>query len=147
MKEIIPLVELLNGYQLKQIDILANEESSSPFTLLFREIVAGKVKTDADASALVYKTSPNSDRYRKFKSNFRRKLINNLFFISPEHPELNDYQKVILEVQKEWGALQILQSIGQLKPAADMAEKLLPKVIHYEITEIATSLIGAGKTH
>lgn len=145
MKLLIPLVDLLSRYRLKKIDILANEGSDSPYTDLFRQISNGQINTDQQAAQYLFDDIPTSERFRKFKSIFRRKLLNNVFFISGEHEDFYPLQKAHLSVQKEWMAIQILQTLGQLRLAAQLAEKLLPQAIHYELTEICLSLLSIVK--
>lgn len=147
MKEIQALVSLLAELRLKRIDIICNEESNSPSTKLFDLIAAGEITTDEEAALYLYGKNEKSELFRRFKSTFKEKLINNLFFLDEQHKSLHSYQRAVLHVQKRWSAITILYQRGQSKLATQMAERLLPAAMQYELTEIVFFMLNNIKTY
>lgn len=138
MEELIKISQILNGYRLRKVDIIGNDESDSRYTEFFTLLKEGKLKTDNEAAQHFYgdKATFRSFTYRRFKSDFRSRLINTLFFIDAHHPSFNDLETATMNIQKEWAAINILFAKGDLKLPTTLAERLLPTAIKFELTEI-----------
>ncbi len=138
MEELIKISQVLDGYRIRQVDIIGNDESESRYTEFFRLLKEGKIKTDREAAQYFYgdEATDRSFAYRDFKSIFRERLINTLFFIDTQHPSFNDLESATMSIQKEWAAINILFAKGDLQLPTMLAERLLPVAIKYELTEI-----------
>lgn len=138
MEELIKISEVLNGYRIRKVDIVGNEDSESRYTEFFTLLKEGKISNDAEAAKHFYgaTASERSFAYREFKSNFRERLINTLFFIDMHHPNFNDLETATMNIQKEWAAINILFAKGDLRLPVQLAERLLPTAIKFELTEI-----------
>ena len=138
MEELIKISEILDGYRIRQVDIIGNDESESRYTEFFKVLKDGKIKNDQEAAQYLYgdTASDKSFAYRDFKSTFRERLINTLFFIDMHHPSFNDLETATMNIQKEWAAINILFAKGDLQLPTMLAERLLTTAIKYELTEI-----------
>lgn len=140
------LVQLISEFRVKHIDILGNEDSKSKHTFLFKKITSGEITNDEEAAQLLFNKKANSEIYRRFKSDFKEKLLNHLFFLDNQHHSLHSYQRAVLMVQKRWGAITILYQRGHILAATQLAERLLPMAIQYELTEAVVSILTQLKT-
>ena len=138
MEELIKITQILNGYRIGKVDIIGNEDSESRHTEFFELLKTGKFKNDTEAAQYFYgkKATERSLAYRRFKSRFRERLINTLFFIDVTHPDFNDLESATMNIQKEWAAINILFAKGDLRLPVLLAERLLPTAIKFELTEI-----------
>ena len=138
MEELIGISKVLDGYRLKQVDIIGNDESKSRYTEFFNLLKEGKLKNDTEAAQHFYgkDSTDRSFTYRNFKNSFRERLVNTLFFIDMDHAEFNDLETANMHIQKEWAAINILFAKGDLRLPVMLAEQLLPTAIKFELTEI-----------
>jgi hypothetical protein len=138
MEELIKISQILDAYRLRQIDIIGNEDSESRYSEFFQLLKDGKIKTDTDAARHFYgeESTDRSFTYRQFKSTFRERLINTLFFIDMNHSSFDDFESASMSIQKEWAAINILFTKNELSLPTRLAEHLLPTAIKYELTEI-----------
>lgn len=147
MKEIQELVRFIATFRHKQVDILGNEDSESKATQLFQLIARNEINSDEEAAQFLFGKNEKSELYRRFKSTFKDKLINNLFFLDEQHKDLHSHQRAALLVQRRWNAINILYQQGQIKLATQMAERLLPLAQQYELTETAFLMLNNIKTY
>jgi hypothetical protein len=139
MDELIKISNFLDGYRLRQVEIIDSEDSESRYTAFFKLLKEGDIKSDDDAVKRFYgeKATIKHQGYRKFKSDFRNRLINSLFFIDVNHSRFTDLETATMTIQKEWAAINILFAKGDnMSLAIQMAEHLLPTAKKYELTEI-----------
>lgn len=138
MEELIKISEILDGYRIRKVDIIGNDDSESRYTEFFNLLKEGKFKNDTDAAKYFYgeDATDRSLTYRRFKSTFRERLINTLFFIDMRHPNFNDLETATMNIQKEWAAINILFAKGDFRLAAELSERLLPIALKFELTEI-----------
>ena len=138
MKELIKIAKLLDGYKLRQVDIIDNMDSNSRYTQFYKLLKTGKIKTDNDALHHFYAndTEDKQDAYRRFKSQFKQRLLNMLFFIDTRHPHFSDLETATMNIQKEWAAINILFAKDDLELPVFLSEKLLINAIKYELSEI-----------
>ena len=138
MEELIKISEILDGYRIRKVDIIGNDDSGSRYTEFFNLLKEGKFKNDTEAAQYFYgkNATDRSLAYRRFKSTFRERLINTLFFIDMRHPNFNDLETATMNIQKEWAAINILFAKGDLQLPTLLAERLLPIALKFELTEI-----------
>ncbi len=138
MKELIKISEFLDGYRIRKVDIIGNDGSDSRYTEFFNLLKEGTLKNDTEAAKYFYgtKATDKSLAYRRFKSTFRERLINTLFFIDMHHPNFNDLETATMNIQKEWAAINILFAKGDLHLPVELSERLLPIALKFELTEI-----------
>lgn len=147
MKEIQELVKLIATFRQKKVDIVGNESSESKATQLFQLIARDEINNDEEAAQFLFGKNEKSELYRRFKSTFKDKLLNNLFFLDEQHKNLHSHQRAALLVQKRWSAINILYQQGQSRLATQMAERLLPLALQYELTEAAFLMLNNIKTY
>ena len=138
MKELSQIVHIIDKNKPRKVEVLGNEEATSNHAELYNLLKEGRITTDEEAAAHFYggAAAVNESAYRQFKSRFKKRLINTLFFLEKDNAEVTDLQNATLYVHKEWAAINILYVKGDFKLAAKLAEDLLPHAIKYEVTEI-----------
>jgi hypothetical protein len=138
MKELSQIVQIIDKNKPKKVEVIGNEEASSRHAQLYNHLKEGSITTDEEAAIFFYKDSKavSDSAYRQFKSRFRERLMNTLFFIESETSEASDLQNATLYIHKEWAAINIIYTKGDFSLASKLAESLLPYAIKYELTEI-----------
>jgi hypothetical protein len=141
MQTLKQIAFLLDGNKLAKIDILDNQDSNSRYTQFYRLLKDGTIKTDEDAARHFYQTNdPKDSRYRYFKSAFKEKLSNVVFFVNTQDENIGDYQNAYSNAQKSWALINILFTRSAFDAAIDLSEKLLKICLHYEFTELIVQL-------
>jgi hypothetical protein len=142
------VVQVLARYKRQKIDIIGNDESDSRYTELFNLIKDGKITTDKEVTQHFFgdKASPSDGKYRFFKSEFKDRLLNTLFFIDLDNPQFNEFQKAYYKAVHDWGAINILYRRGIVDAANNLAEKLLTDCIKYEITDLCVAILERLKS-
>jgi hypothetical protein len=138
MKELIQIVKIIDKNKPKKVEVLGNEDATSRHAELYALIKDGQITTDKDAEHFFYNESKavSDSAYRQFKSRFRERLMNTLFFMDNENTEATDLQNATLHIHKEWAAINIIYTKGDFGLASKLAENLLPYAMKYELTEI-----------
>lgn len=138
MKELNRIVQLIDKNKPRKIEVLGNEESTSRHAEMYNLLKEGHIITDADAALHFYGDAKavTQTSYRQFKSKFKERLINTLFFLEKDNAEASDLQNATISIQKEWAAINIIYTKGDYLLATKLAEDLLPFAIKYELTEI-----------
>jgi hypothetical protein len=137
MEDLIKISQFLDGYRTRQVDIIGNEDSESRYSEFFNLLKDGTLKTDNEAVKYFYgeKATDRNQSYRRFKSTFRDRLINTLFFVDINHAQFSDLEAATMNIQKEWAAINILFAKGEMRLPTQLAERLLPTAIKYELTK------------
>jgi hypothetical protein len=141
MQTLKQIVYLLDGNKLSKIDVLDNKNSESRYTQFYQLIKDGKIKTDEDAAQHFYQTTNTQNQnYRKFKSQFKEKLCNVIFFINTDDKHIGDYQNAYSDAQRTWALVNILFTRSMFIAAVDISEQLLKVCLHYEFTELIVQI-------
>jgi hypothetical protein len=148
MESLVKIVQCLTHNKMREIDVIDNKDSNSRFTQFYRLIKSGEIATDAEAEAYFYGDASNKSNstYRSFKSQFRQRLLNTMYFIDTENPLFSDFQKTYYSVQHEWGAILLLYRRNISTVATEYSEKLLTTCIKYEFTDISVALLEKLKS-
>lgn len=141
------IVQMLDGYKLRRIDVLGNDDSTSRFTEFYKLIKEGTIKTDEDAASHFYGEDclPTDNRYRFFKSQFKDKLLNTLFFIDTNNEAISEYTATYFQAKKKWMAIENLHRQSLIHATIEMAETLLPICYKYEFTELTVNILDRLK--
>jgi hypothetical protein len=142
------VVQVLARYKRQKIDIIGNDDSDSRYTKLFNLIKEGKVTTDKEVAQHFFgdKATPGDSTYRFFKSEFKERLLNTLFFIDLDNPQFNEFQRAYYKALHDWGAINILYRRGIIDAANNLAEKLLTDCIKYENTDLCVAILQRLKS-
>jgi hypothetical protein len=142
------IVQVLDRYKLREIDIIDSKDSKSRYTDLYRLIKDGTIKTDEDAAKHFYgnKAKPNEGKYRVFKNEFKNRLLNTLYFIDTNHPTFTDFQTAYYAAQHQWGAINLLYRRGLISAANALAERLLTDCKKFELTDLCMLILERLKT-
>jgi hypothetical protein len=138
MKELNRIVQLIDKNKPRKIEVLGNEDATSRHAEMYNLLKDGHILTDADAALHFYGDAKaiTQTAFRQFKSKFKERLINTLFFLEKDSAEASDLQNATISIQKEWAAINIIYTKGDYLLATKLAEDLLPFAIKYELTEI-----------
>jgi hypothetical protein len=141
MEALTQIVHLLDGFKLSKIDIIDSQDSESRFTEFYRLIKNGEIKTEDEAAKHFYPNLEKQDQnYRKFKSQFKERLIDTVFFLDTHNKKASVYQNAFTQAQKTWAATCILYNRSAFAAATEIAEKLLKHCIYYEFTELVIQI-------
>jgi hypothetical protein len=137
------IVTLLDGYKLRNIDVLGNDDSTSRFTELYRLLKDETITTDEQAAIHFYgkDATPKDIKYRVFKGEFKERLLNTLLFIDPNNNAIDEFGKAVYQAAREWTSIEILFKRDITYAALPLAEKLLTFCIKYEITDLTVKIL------
>lgn len=142
MDTIKEIVNFLDGYKIRNIDIIGNDTSKSRYTAIYKLLRDGNLKTDEDVAQFLYGKNilTTHSKYRFFKSDFKDKLLNTILFIDSNNPALSNYEKIVYKATRDWVSIEILFKRGIYNAAVALAEQLLKTAIKYEITDLTVKI-------
>ena len=141
MEALTQIVHLLDGFKLSKIDIIDSQDSNSRFTEFYRMIKSGEIKNEEEAAKHFYPKEEKRDQnYRKFKSQFKERLIDTVFFLDTHNKKVSEYQNSFTQAQKTWAATCILYNRSAFAAATETSERLLKDCIYYEFTELVVQI-------
>ena len=100
----------------------------------YKRIINGDFKSDEDAAAFFFNTTPNASKYKNLKRLLRERLINTLFFIKPTSSN-SDYEKAFLYCSKNMFAANTLLFLQVYNAGINLCNKVLNKALKYELTD------------
>ena len=144
MNKLIRIIRAFDKYKMPHIDVLNNKDSTSQHTQLYRAILDGKVSTDDDAAKFLFSPAAKKgdQKYRNFKTEFKKRLLNTMLFIDPSHEDFDKYQQVFYEIHREWMTIKAIYASNMSDLTNPLAEQLLNIVMKHDYTEIVLPLIG-----
>jgi hypothetical protein len=137
------IVTLLDGYKLRNIDVLGNDDSKSRYSEFYRLLKDEIIMTDEQATFHFYgpKAKPTDVKYRVFKGEFKERLLNTLLFIDPNNSMIDEFGKILYQSTREWTAIEIMFKRALGRAATPYAERLLATCIKYEITDLTVKIL------
>ena len=145
MDKLKRIIRNFDKYKMRYIDVLDNKDSESLHTKLYRAILDGKVNTDDEAAKFLFgpAAKKSDQRYKNFKTEFKKRVLNTMLFIDPSHESFDKYQQAFYEIHREWMTIKAIYANNMSDLANPLAEQLLQLVKKYDYTEIAVPLISA----
>lgn len=146
-KALRQIAEHLDKYKMKQINIIGNNGDNSRFSEFYNLLHEGKLKDDNEAARHFYgpKANAKTPKYRKFKSLFKERLLNTVFFIDSSNQTLGDRQKAGITLMREWSAVNMLFGRSLSYAAVEIGERLITEALRFEFCDIALDLISKVK--
>ncbi len=138
MEDIKKLVEIISNRKQRQYPLLEFKyisENLSKENIFYKHIKSGDIKSDDDASKLIYNTKSDDDRYRMLKSRLKQKLLNHMIFLD----FTDNNQKSIFHFEQECiqqlHQAKMLIFTGENKIAGSLILKALATTNKYELTK------------
>jgi hypothetical protein len=114
-----------------------SKSAESRYSSFFWGIFEGEYQTEDQAAFVQYGKSKNTPAYRKFKKEFKKKLINHLFFLNLHGQKFSDRQKAYYSCFQDYASMKILLGQNGWNTAVDLCFKILKKARKYEFTDLA----------
>ena len=141
MEDLREIVQLLTKNKTSKIEIVgADPDSDSLFNRFYNGLYYDEFTDDASAAKALYNSTAKDNRYIKLKYEFRKRLVNTVFFIGLNKTRYSDRTKAIINVQKNWSAAQILLGYGARNAGIKVAEKNIRIALKYEYTAISLDM-------
>lgn len=142
-KALRQISEHLSKYKMKQIDIIGNQASESRYTEFYNLLHEGKLKDDDDAARHFYgaKANAKTPAYRKFKSQFKDRILSTFMFIDASIHTLSDRQSAGTILHRDWNSLTLIQASGLSYAYILFGERLIAEAIKFDFFEIALDII------
>jgi hypothetical protein len=143
MNNLRQIATLLDGYKLRNIDVLGNDNSDSRYTELYRLLKDETIMTDEQAAIHFYgkDAKPTDIKFRVFKTEFKERLLNTLLFIDPNNEMIDEYGRTVYKATREWTTIEILFKRNLGRVATPLAERLLITCMKYEITDLTVKIL------
>lgn len=137
MDDLISLADLLTRQKIHQIEIVDDiNNSKNKLSILYNNIVQGKIKSDEDALKVLYGNEANIGSLRKLKNRLYHRMINSIFFIDQSGTNYKDLFEAAITCHKNYAAIKILIGNLKRKTAIDIAQKTYRKSKKFEFTDL-----------
>lgn len=128
MKYLSELLQIISKRQLQKSDFLETEHLEQADNLFFKfyfGLKKGKVKSDQDAALMLYGDKAINEKYRKLKSRFYNKLINNTLLLDPSSFKLPPSYLAEAQVRRNISLASLFRSVGAHANALRLCKKAL----------------------
>lgn len=139
-KAILQVTNLLNGYKLRQIDVLGNEESNSSFTKFYHFLKSSEAENEDLAAQHLGYSDKEDPNYRRFRIDYKNKLLQTTLFIDSSNPTYKEYTKAFLKCQQQVAILEVLRLKGAFDALVLYAREILEQSLKFELTEISLKI-------
>ena len=136
MKALKQLVQLLDVYKLRSIEIIGLSERTSNVNTFYKKIADNSIHSDEEAAQLFFKKEPNYKAYQKLKSNLKKRLINSLFLVNIKQARYSERQKAYYQCHKDWAAVNILLGKNAWDIGIGICLKILKQAKKFEFTSL-----------
>ena len=136
MEELQELIEIVNKYKLRSIEVIGNvAETDSKYQEFYDLLHSDAVKNDEEAAAH-YNLKPTDKNYRRLKNGLKSRMGNMLFLIDLEHKDFTDYQKKGYVSIRDWSIFLLARARGASSFSLELVKKSLKEVEKIEYTQI-----------
>ncbi len=139
-KALWEVTNLLDGYKLRNIDVLANIDSKSNFTKYYHFLKNDETKNEDLAAQHIGYTGKEDPNYRRFRVDYKTKLLHTIFFIDTSNTQFKEQSRVFLQCSQHINELEILIRFGFHDSIAIYAREILEQTQRYELTELSLKL-------
>lgn len=139
MKVLKELSSIINKKRVNNIEIIDGnllKRKSNKLNKFYHGLISGQFQDDDDAALYIYGAPPNDERYRQLKTRFRKRLLNTLFFLEVKNPSQPNYEKALVNCQREWALVQILQLNNAMESTTKIAHQVLNTALQYHFTNL-----------
>lgn len=134
MKYLSELINILSKKQLQKNELLEVghlEQKENLFSKFYYNLKDRKLKSDQDAALLLYGSKANNAKYRKLKSRFNKKLINNILLLDINFFKLPKSYLAEVQIKRDLGLASLFKAIGAKENARRFAKKSLNRAETY----------------
>lgn len=139
MKHLNEIAKIVTKKKVKKIEIFDDyslKNKTSKFNEFYEALMGGKFRNDRDAASFLYDCSPTDDKYRQLKSRFRKRLLNTLFFLDVNLPDVAGYERAYFSCNKDWTLVKILLANEARATAANLARQILTISLRYKFADL-----------
>lgn len=139
MKVLKELSSIINKKRVNNIEIIDGnilKRKSNKLNKFYHGLISGQFQDDDDAALHIYGATPNDERYRQLKTRFRKRLLNTLFLLEVKNPSHPNYDKALINCQREWALVQILLLNKAMESSAKIAQQVLNTALQYHFTPL-----------
>lgn len=147
MDDLIELSNVVSKLKSRNIEIIDQGNKESLSYQLYDGICNNKIKNDEDAAQLLYQKEIKKNTLRKLKSRLRNKLLNTVFFIDTNKPNVSDFLSAITYTHKHYSIIRLLIFFGGRKTAIEHGEKIYSIAKKFEMSEMQYLLSQILKSH
>lgn len=144
MTDLKELVHVLDGYKMRQIEILTRalrpDAAATRYKVMFHALTQGQVNTEAEAAHLL-QMQIQGRPFRRFLLEFRRRLFAPLLFLDTHgSPSFNATQKANFECLRQLATFQTLLHRHCPENARLLAEEVLDLALQSDVTLVALEM-------
>ena len=148
MDELVELIGSLNITKLKSSGLWKFIfEPASLMEQLCEAIHTGRVRSDEDATALLYPGQKPGAKLINLRERLQERIISVVFLLEFRAPGGTDRQKAYFDCNRKWSAAMVLLSKNAKRVSISMMEDLLKQTLHFEFTELSLSILSALRLH
>ncbi|MBL7776639.1 MAG: hypothetical protein JNK89_11595 [Saprospiraceae bacterium] len=144
MQLLLEVVQLLDRYQVRQIDVLTNPRSTTDskehrYYEFYSGLRDGRWQTEAEAAAS-FGMEADSKAFARLKKELLKRLQNSILFIDTTLPEFTDHSRAHLTLRQRWALAMTLWSRGMMRSFQEIAFELLQLASKYEFIDLAAEI-------
>ena len=148
MKDILELVDVVDKYKVKHIEVLGNlSPRKTSVHEFYDKLVDGSLTTDDEAAAYFYQSNPDDRRYKALKKRLVERLHNTALFIDIQNDEFDEVAKAYYTCWKEYASAKVLAGRTALLNASPLMEKVLKQALRYEFMELILDISRQLRLH
>lgn len=149
MEDLIQIILRLDRFKMSRIDVINSADSTSRFTLVYKEISNGKLKNETDVFEYLTakKLIGGKSSLSNFKKEMTERVLTSFLFFDPNHEDIDEAQKFTYVAYRQLLEIRNIYVNQMSGIATRYAEKLLERVIPFHLTEIIVDLIKYIKSY
>ena len=133
---LLQISSLLDAYKLRNIDVIGNADSNSNFTKYYHFLKADLTHNEDLAAQHIGYKDKDDENYRRFRVDYRSRLLSTVFFIDTTNPNLKEYTQAYFRCSQQATILDIIMKFGYHDTLAVYGKEVLEQAQKFEIKEI-----------
>jgi hypothetical protein len=139
MKHLLEIARIVTKKKVKKIEIFDEQslrQKNSKFNEFYEAVLSEKFQTDEEAAQFLYSCVSTDDKYRQFKSRFKKRMLNTLFFLDINQPAYSNYNRAYYSCNRDWSLVKILLSNQANETASLLAKQILSTALKFKFADI-----------
>lgn len=139
-KALLQVTNLLNGYKLRNIDIIGNENSNSNFTKFYHFLKSAESDNEDLAAQHIGYSGKEDPNYRRFRIDYKNKLLQTVFFIDSSISSFKERSHAYFKCKLQFSIIQILHLTGLSDAVLIYGRETLEQSLKFEITDVSLAI-------
>lgn len=136
LKELVHVMTKRKAIHIEVVDQRLLSDQKSKLSQFYHGLAKGQFEDDQEAALYLYGATNTDEKYRQLKSRFRKRLLNTFFFLDPQPPANLNYDYALLNCERQWALVQILNYYRARTAAIKLARSVLKTALNFHFTHL-----------